>query len=378
MHTLENYALTCGVKISEPYIYEKFFPLPVENYITFAPFENQEKNYPYWQEVIDKISEKTQGNTRIVQIGSLNDARFNNCIHLNGLLNKNQIAYIIKNSKLHFGVNDFVSQVASFYKKKIVSITDNYSEISRPFFSKEEDVINIESYKLLPDFKPYSVSKKEINTVKLIKPEAIYNSVLKLLGFEQENIKTLFSGEKYSNSIIYSHIPSSVYPFPQEKVMEIRMDIEHNEQILFEQLKTNKCSIVTSKPIQENILKLFKNNIFCIFYRIDNVDDSSFAELVQSYGIDIHFICNKEKIQSKKAIFYHIGDITAINQNTLNIDSKNAFYKTNRVYVRDNKVYYTLSDYKNKSECEFGKLKKFSNENDFSEDVDFIYVVEKH
>ena len=40
MHLVEQYALACGAKIDKPYIYEKFAPLPFNNYITFSPFSS--------------------------------------------------------------------------------------------------------------------------------------------------------------------------------------------------------------------------------------------------------------------------------------------------------------------------------------------------
>ena len=52
MHLVEQYALACGAKIDKPYIYEKFAPLPFNNYITFSPFSKPAKNYDYWREVL--------------------------------------------------------------------------------------------------------------------------------------------------------------------------------------------------------------------------------------------------------------------------------------------------------------------------------------
>ena len=52
MHLVEQYALACGAKIDKPYIYEKFAPLPFNNYITFSPYSKPAKNYDYWREVL--------------------------------------------------------------------------------------------------------------------------------------------------------------------------------------------------------------------------------------------------------------------------------------------------------------------------------------
>ena len=52
MHLVESYATNCGVKIHEPYIYEKFFPLDFDKYITFCNSNIPSQDYDYWGDVI--------------------------------------------------------------------------------------------------------------------------------------------------------------------------------------------------------------------------------------------------------------------------------------------------------------------------------------
>lgn len=86
MHILEQYALSCGLKIDEPYIYEKYFPIPHERYITFSPFGKfNSSKYSYWQEVIDLLSPiLKKENIHIVQIGNQNERGYQNCLPFNG------------------------------------------------------------------------------------------------------------------------------------------------------------------------------------------------------------------------------------------------------------------------------------------------------
>ena len=57
MHTLERYALSCGVKIDKPHIFEEFYPLNFEKYITIdASAEIDTKRYDYYNEVVDLIT----------------------------------------------------------------------------------------------------------------------------------------------------------------------------------------------------------------------------------------------------------------------------------------------------------------------------------
>ena len=56
MHLLETYSLNCGAKIDRPFIYESYFPNPIENYIliqTETQFDS--RNYSFWQDVIDIV-----------------------------------------------------------------------------------------------------------------------------------------------------------------------------------------------------------------------------------------------------------------------------------------------------------------------------------
>ena len=56
MHIIEQYALSCGVKIDKPQITDNFFPLKEKKYITFhshAKFDS--RNYDFLAEVIKMI-----------------------------------------------------------------------------------------------------------------------------------------------------------------------------------------------------------------------------------------------------------------------------------------------------------------------------------
>ena len=56
MRLLDTYATNTGSKIDKPFIYTKYFPLPLEKYITLqaqTPYDS--RNYSYWQEVLEII-----------------------------------------------------------------------------------------------------------------------------------------------------------------------------------------------------------------------------------------------------------------------------------------------------------------------------------
>ena len=70
MHLVESYATNCGLKIDKPYIFEKFFPLGFEKYITFETSTDPAKDYDYWNDVINPLlPELEKKGIAIVQIG---------------------------------------------------------------------------------------------------------------------------------------------------------------------------------------------------------------------------------------------------------------------------------------------------------------------
>ena len=140
MHLIETYALNCGLKIDEPFIYDKYCPIPFEKYISFQPYSKYDaKSYDYWQEVINQIFPKLQAeNIHIIQIGGKDEKPIDNCYHLQGKTSISQAAYIIKNSIIHLGVDSFGVHIASHYDKKIIALYSNSRpENAGPYFKKK-------------------------------------------------------------------------------------------------------------------------------------------------------------------------------------------------------------------------------------------------
>ena len=79
MRLLDTYATNTGSKIDKPFIYSKFFPLPIGKYITFqaqTPYDS--RNYSYWQEVINLIQPfLSKANIQIVQVGTKDEKPLN-------------------------------------------------------------------------------------------------------------------------------------------------------------------------------------------------------------------------------------------------------------------------------------------------------------
>lgn len=357
MHILEQYALNCGLKIGKPYIYEKYFPIPFEKYITFNPFGKfNSRKYSYWQEVIDLITPiLSKENIHIVQIGGPNEQGYNQCYHLMGQTNFNQTAHIINNGLLHFGVDSFPIHIASYFDKKIVSIYCNmYASQSKPYWSSEENIKLIQAN--LNGKKPSYAAEESPKTIDNIKPEEIANSILDLLEIKEKvNQEAIFIGNRYGPLLLES-VPSIIIPenvFPNV-LLNIRYDYveEIKEQDYFctlSNLNIRNCSIITDKEIEIEKLMPLKNKITNIFYDITftkiNLD---FFEKVKSLGIKIDFVFNKTKLNdenilnSKKLeLIDHQEQINIFQNIPKDIEKikKSTTYKSKKIIFANNNAY---------------------------------------
>ena len=77
MHLLEQYSLSCGIKIDKPHVETSFFPIDCDKYITLHASSGMEaKNYDYFKDVIDLIHPHLESNNiKIVQIGDIKDKK---------------------------------------------------------------------------------------------------------------------------------------------------------------------------------------------------------------------------------------------------------------------------------------------------------------
>ena len=190
MHIVEQYAINCGAKINKPFIREEFFPLTFDKYITLhSPNKFPSRDYDYWQEVIDLIHPfLLKNNIKIIQIGSPDERMYSKCVRTNGMTNYKQLAYIIKNSLLHVGVDSLPIHLASIYDKKILAIFSNvYKEISKPYWGSSDNQILIQSDR--KNKKPSFSTFEEPKTINNISPSEISSKILNLLGIKNDLIK---------------------------------------------------------------------------------------------------------------------------------------------------------------------------------------------
>ncbi len=354
MHLLEQYSLASGVKIKKPYIYEKFFPVTADKYITFHPSSKPSKTYDYWQEVVNLIFPiLNEKGIKIIQLGQDKEKVYSNVLSYVGLTNINQTAFVLKNSLLHFGADSFPTHIASGYGKKIVALySNNYINCVKPFFGDPKDHILLEPKRANKPTFSFEENPKTINS---IKPEHIANSILKLLGIPHNNsIQTLYFGTEYNNMRL-EMVPNQIVnpkQFNSNNIV-VRMDLEHNEKFLNEQLQVCQCFIITDKPIDPNIIINNKNNIGRIFYEIKENNNIGFADFLASSNISYQLFTYLEGKELEEVKLKYLEQ-EYITQMPINLKKKtgieytsNAFYKSNKRLISNGKVYLSEPSLKN-------------------------------
>lgn len=395
MHLIERYALGTGAKIDKPYIYEDYFPISIDKYITFHPIGGSAKNYEHWQEVIDLIYpvlEKER--VKIIQIGGneKHQRLYPKTLHVVGQTNIPQLAYLINNSLLHVGIDSFPAQIAGSFNKKIVSL---YSHVKpqhrKPFWGEEKNQILLESGRggLKPSY-AYADPRKSINQ---ISPILIAESVCKLLDLEfNYDYESHFIGDKYQLDVV-DIVPNrneSDYGTTFKKI-RIRADLEFNEQGIASLLQNckNKAEIITSNKIDLNLLKAFAEKIELFAYVYDgDLDkiDEQYIDTLNIFPFHVAFLSYEdEKANSKFKLRYM--DHSGLNsqkwptKEDANIDhiKEQIYYKSSKRILSNGNIYHSLHSYENnRPENTFDKVAlPVENDDTFWKDLPCFHLLTK-
>jgi hypothetical protein len=344
MHTLERYALSCGVKIDKPHIFEEFYPLNFEKYITIdSSAEIDTKKYDYYNEVVDLIKEYLDENKiKILQIGNQNDARITSA-HTSFDANASQKAYILKGSLFHIGNNEYTSTLASHFKIKNIFLNSiSYSQNVKPYWN---DCLIIEPER---SAKPSFGTQEPVKQINKIKPEQIAQAAFDALGLSNAtNVNTFKIGSDYLSKNV-SVIPNCVFNANLPFVIS-RLDKEYNQEVLIEQLKISKAHIITSKPIHPDILNQFKQNILSVTYMIEKENQPNFVQFLKRLGIAYNLISELEDqdFEDLKLDYIDYGIISQINKpkrEDFDFSSiKSLKYVSSKNFISNDKIYPSLA-----------------------------------
>lgn len=292
MHYLESYALNAGVKISDPFIYEDFFPLSLgkdQSYITLdiSRVPNSRK-YKYWKEVIAEVVPVVESkNISIIQLNC--EAPYRGC-HPASNPTENQIAYLIKNSLLHIGVDNINSDIASSYnKKQICLISTVHESVSRPYWAKENcKIISPEI-----DNKPSYFDDENPQTINSINPEKIVDAIFTSLEIKSKRkFDTIFIGELYPSQNVHFVSDAPIFKYDlslidNEVQTKLRLDMGNpNPQIFMDaisRINSKEISIVTKNPFDAQQLLPYKDKVNVI-YIIGETNNSDFVRMLRRLG----------------------------------------------------------------------------------------------
>jgi hypothetical protein len=308
MRLLDTYALYCGAKIDKPFIYESYFPLPFENYVTFqaeTPYES--RNYSYWQDVLDMvIPVLAKQGIMVLQTGLPKENGYQRLIDIRGQTTMHQLAYLLRRSKLHFGPDSFGVHLASYYDIPIVTMYSiSMPEVAGPHFGDKSKHTLFKGYERVGNKKPSYSPKESPKSIDTIKPEELANAIFKHLNIDYKvPFETLWHGSRYNNQKIRELVPNSQHLMPlPEQPIELRADIFYDEQLLAFHLNYwQKAVIITDKPLPIQMLKTFKHHIAMVSYLVPENDDSVFAQSVVEAGIPLVLISDlpDSSVQQKK------------------------------------------------------------------------------
>ena len=391
MHLIETYALNCGLKIDKPYIYEKFFPLDIEKFITIHPNSKfSSKCYDYWQDVVDLLlPELEKQGIKILQIGVAEDTPLKGCLHGHGKTSINQTAYILSKSILHLGADSFPAHVASGYNKKIVCLySNNYAANCRPYWTDEKDCVLIE-----PDRKgkkPSFSADENPKTINTINPEDIAGSVFGLLDIKKnKNFKTVRKGMAYNHAIV-ELVPNCVADIGSIGIESIivRMDLEFSEEVLAAQLSRGKCSIITDRPINLKMLKQLKQNVKELVYIVDKDNDPKFIESIFSFGFPVILMTelSDKEVEPLKINYMDFGIIQKVpipeDSDIEELKAKgveNLYYKSKRILISNSKSYKGEAAWRSDtpSDANQNQPLKIIDSSDFWDSLEEFYILEK-
>ena len=286
MRIIDAYALLTGSKIGKPYIFDSYFPIDCEKYITIqSNTQFHSRNYSYWQDVVDFLIKKLEKHKiSIIQVGVKGDPQLMNVKSTVGETNINQLAYIIKNSICHIGPDSLCTHLASYYDKPIVALfSSNHAEVSKPIFGNPEKLKIIDSYSRVGNGKPSFSPSEDPKSINLIKPEEIIKEIESIIpDFDLDQLpatESLYFGKNYPQ-VALELVPDKLIVIDKgaQIPLNIRFDYLKSDKITDENLHSalmnlasRKCSIITSLPfdLEKIRIKDVKPNVSSFIFHIE-------------------------------------------------------------------------------------------------------------
>ncbi len=297
-HLIEEYAKSLGVKIGKPTLIDHYYPTLHDKYITIHTDDKiDSKNYEYFPQVLNLLKPILhQNGYKVYQVGGSQDPKLPNVDGYFLNLNYKQSTFLIKNSKLHIGIDSLPIHIASVFDIPIIALYSHiYPSNAYPFWSSKDKVCILESDR--GENKPSFSYQESPKTIRTIKPETIANSALKLLGINIHiNFNTLDIGSYYHIPIV-EVVPNfrAKLEDQNDKTIYIRADLHFDDQNIAFWCSNYKVKIVSDRIIPLELLNYFSSKIEHVFFKLKDADiPIQYFEEVKKAKINFT-ICTSEK-----------------------------------------------------------------------------------
>lgn len=347
-HLIEEYAKSLGVKIGKPVIADHFFPIPHDKYITIhCDNKIDSKYYEYFPQVLNLIKDILHKNGyAIYQIGGPDDPLLNvDGCYLS--LNYKQSSYLLKNSKLHVGIDSLPVHIASIYNVPIVALYSHiYPAHARPYWNTEDNVIILEADR--GSNKPSYNYQEDPKTIRTIKPELVANSILSLLKINQNiNFTTKYIGSHYHMDFIEVVPDFKAELADKSKVIYLRADLNFDEDNILFWLSNYKCNVITNKAININLLKIASSNINHLYLKTINLE-KEYLENLRRAKINFTICCDDESLiaEQKNKFFDYRVEFDNWKERAQKIEKNKGLFLTNKVLLSKGQLYPSESHYK--------------------------------
>lgn len=293
MNFTDSLSLCSGLKLNKPTIQDLFFPIVPKKYITFCSENHGAKQWDHFQEYIDLINPYLlKEEIKIIEIGS-NDLKFHNISSVKNITNGNHWSYILKNSLMHIGPENFMSQLCLLHKVPFIALFSNTNpEYSIPSWGDFKNKTF-----LMPDLKgkrPSFSSEESPKSINTISAESAAFETLKMLNINNEFNKfdVFYTGSNYHYKLIEivpDFTPDDNF-FPRS-LLNIRMDYLFNQENIIPFANKRKISIVSDKEIDIELLLKIKPSLEKLFLKVDQDSNEDYAKKIKAHNIPMELVC---------------------------------------------------------------------------------------
>lgn len=265
-----TYARSMGLQLDPkgPNVKEAFYPHPFTQYITLQAGSAAEaaKNYDHWDTVVALIKPVLDANRiAILSLGVKEDPIVAGTHDLRAKTTILQANYLIGRTLLHAGGDSFFAHCAGWHYRPLVAVYGTTDPGPHgPYWFDPAKTSLIVSHRW--GGKPTYTAQEPVKSVNLVDPHHVANEILRLLGVshvfpQQTRFQGLLSKAQILDCVPTPNgVPAPAF-FP-ELPLNIRMDWDHNEQVLAEILSTGRrVNLIVNHPIDPGLLQHFKAQI---------------------------------------------------------------------------------------------------------------------